>query len=183
MTVPNKYRLSFPVYRPKNEDDHYLNNRFVERIFNELPITKIDSARKSSSQYGMAAGDEVTGLQVVVPAVINQQFVISVNGLAGNSSSSSTSTPGVVGGRVIVSLMASYNGTDVVVQRFADWIVPTTAASGTYSSVSTYWQSPINGNVRFFLKCTLLTGTGAYGYVAADSSANTEITVQSFGTS
>ena len=188
MTVPDRYKLSFPVYRPVNEDDHFLNNRFVERIFNALPITKFWHARRSSNQYGLVVGTEVQDLTLTVPAVIGEQFMVNVSMLAGESSNPAASGPGTVGGRVIIALYASYNGTDQLVQRVVDHsntyktITPTVTLTnfGKFATAA-YFVSPVNGNVRFYLKCTNLVDTAVSAYVSASTTTNSEMTVQSFG--
>jgi hypothetical protein len=187
MTVPERYRLSFPVYRPVNEDDHYLNNRFVERIFNALPITKFWHARRSSNQYGLVVGTEVQDLTLTVPAVIGEQFMVNVSMLAGESANSATSGPGTVGGRVIIALYASYNGTDQLVQRVVDHsngyktISPATLVNFGKFATAAYFVSPVNGNIRFYMKCTNLVDGAVSAYVSASTATNSEMTVQSFG--
>jgi hypothetical protein len=178
------------VYRPVTEDDHYLNNRFVERIFNALPIPKLWHARKSTNQFGLVVNTEVSDLTLTVPAVVGEQFMVNVSMLAGESSSLVTNGPGTVGGRVIIALYASYNGTDQLVQRVVDcsnslktFTAPSTVTVTNFGKFATaaYFVSPVNGNIRFYMKCTNLIDGAVSAYVPASATTNSEMTVQSFG--
>jgi len=189
MTVPERYKLSFPVYRPVTEDDHYLNNRFVERIFNALPIPTLSYASRTSNYFGLLVGDEIPDASVSVRAETGQQFLIHNSGLMGLSTSNTSSVTPAAGTRGHAGLYVYADGVETLVQRIADWTVPTTtvAAPGVSTGgvnqwkfdTTAYYQSASNTVLRFYWKVTFLSS--GYVYVAATTTVPLTITVVSYG--
>lgn len=186
MTVPERYKLSFPVYRPVNEDDHFLNNRFVERIFNALPIPTLSHDSRTTNYFGLTVGDEVPDLSVSVPAVTGQQFVIHNSGLMGLSTSSTNNVPSAAGTRGHAGLYVYADGVETAVQRIADWTVATTTTTPSAAvtnqwkfDTTAYYKATSNTVLRFYWKVTLLSS--GYAYVATLTTVPLTITVVSYG--
>jgi len=179
MAFRPRYQFSFPYYRPETPDDHYRNNVFLERAFNLLPLPKTRNVKAFDYQINMAVGTEVDNVSISVNAELDEDFMIFFSGIVGQHSTAGLTSPGTVGGRVILTLYAYYEGTENSLQRMTDWTNPSTTNNFTKSSTVAYFKSPINGVVRFYTKVSYLNA--GYGMINASVSTPIEMTVQSFG--
>jgi hypothetical protein len=179
MLLP-RYQFAYPYYRPETPDDHYRNNVFLERAFNNLPQTKLWQEQLLTNQFGLVVGTEVLDASVTVSAEIGEQFLVCVSGLFGLTQINNNNVPSPAGTRGHMSLYAYREGTEFALQRVADWTVPTGGSNQwKFDCVGPLWKSDCNGLVRFYVKVSYLSAY--YAYAATSSTAPFTMTVISYG--
>lgn len=180
-----RFQFAYPYYRPETPEDHYRNNVFLERAFNNLPQAKLWHAERIANQFGLVVGDEIPDATVTVSAEVGEQFLVDVSGLFGLSQTNNGNVPPGAGIRGHISLYAYRDSTEFQLQRVGDLVVPSVVGAGLASpnlvkfGAYAFWRSDFNGVVRFYMKVSFINA--GYVWIAAGSTVPLTMTVTSYG--